>query len=126
MSGQRLMRVILLAGLGTTLAWGAGCSIIGSSSNVSVTGRQIPAESFSSIEVNQTTEEEVLERLGPPTRTMEAENGVIYVYEYEERRSSSGHLLLIFSGSSSRVERQTSYLLIRDGVVVRRWMDETI
>lgn len=123
MSEGRMRNGLVVTALAGVLALGAGCTIVGSRSDVSVTGRQIPAEAFGSIVPQESTEEDVLDLLGPPTRTLDAENGIIYVYEYEERRSSSGHLLLIFSGSSSRVERETTYLLIRDGVVVRTWTD---
>lgn len=101
-----------------------GC-LISSSSNEEVRGRPIAYETFTTMEPDVTSEEEMLGLLGPPTRTVAASNdGLIYVYEYESRRTSSGSVLLIFSGSSSKVSKQVAYVLVRDGLVVRHWLDE--
>ncbi len=115
-------------------AWGLGClgamaiglsgCVVGSSSYVETTGTPVSGATMGRLVAGQTTESQVLELLGAPTRSVDAEaGGKIYVWEYERIKRSSGHVIFVFGGSSVHEERQTAYVLMRNGVVQEYWLD---
>jgi hypothetical protein len=95
----------------------AGCAVINSNSSTSVSGTKVSERALNHVVVGETTEEQLIDLLGAPTRTLEVEKGVLYVYEYTEHRSSSGSLFLVFDGHSSKRVSATTSVLVRDGVV---------
>lgn len=100
-----------------------GC-VVGSKNQVSTKGRPISENTLDVLDPGTTTEQQLLDLLGPPTRTMTTdETGTIYVYEYERRKSGKGYILFAFAGSSESVEQRTVYVLIRNGVIERYWID---
>ena len=127
MTPMRLTKQVALIGtmmIASTVAM-TGCSIVSGSESVDVTGRPLSTTTFQALEEGASSESDVLDLLGAPTRTMTAdEGGVIYVYEYEKRRTSRGSVLLVFSGHSSKVYHQSAYVLVKEGVVQRWWIDE--
>lgn len=112
-----------LGWLGSVATGLTGC-VIGSSSSVETTGRPLSGDTMGRLVAGETTESQVLELLGPPSRSVEAESGgMIYVWEYERIRKSHGHLIFVFTGSSREEERQTAYVLVREGIVQEYWLD---
>ena len=104
----------------------AGCAVLGSSSDVDVEGTPISSLTLQQLEPGETTEQQVLNLLGPPSRTMERTDGEkTLVYEFRRTKESKGHLLFVFSGKSESSERRTAYVALRDGVVTRWWMDDS-
>ncbi len=108
---------------GLTLATLSGCLISGSK-DVTVTGTPISEQTLAAIEPDLTSEEQLLEMLGPPTRTMAAETGTIYVYEFQRRTRGGAAVFLVLSSGSDVTERTTTYALVKDGYVRRIWRDE--
>lgn len=100
-----------------------GC-LVGGSSSVRSSGTYVSGETLALIDEGQSTERELLDLLGAPSRTMRHHDGrTIYAYQYTMDAKSSGGVFLIAGGSSrARVER-TTYFEITDGVVTRFWTD---
>ncbi|MGP1346238.1 MAG: hypothetical protein ACTS3F_06170 [Phycisphaerales bacterium] len=100
-----------------------GC-LIGSKKSVQVTGRSFDPSLLNQVVVDQTTEIQLLDLLGPPTRTMAADaGGVIFIWEYRRVEDSRGYVLFVFGGSTERVEQQSVSVLVRDGLVRRVWQN---
>ncbi|MEO1129340.1 MAG: hypothetical protein AAFX05_06460 [Planctomycetota bacterium] len=118
--GHRIAATVMLA---VTLTMLSGC-VITSRSSDTVTGRQIGEQTLALLESEVTTEEQMLELLGAPTRSVAADGGgMIYIYEYERTRSSRGALFLVFSGKTQKTERQAVSIMVRDGVVQTWWAE---
>lgn len=102
----------------------AGC-VVGSKNTVSTTGRPISENTLDILEPGVTTERQLLDLLGEPTRVMNEDEvgGKVYVYEYERRKSGRGYILFAYAGSSESVEQRTLYVKIRDGAIERFWVD---
>lgn len=100
-----------------------GCLISGDS-DVDVRGVPISAATIDSINIGTTTEDEVIGLLGAPTRTSVTAERTILVYEFHKRTSNDTTVFLVFDGSSDKVERQITYVELKNGVVTRVWADE--
>lgn len=105
-----------------TLMLAPGC-VVGSKNQVHTTGRPISENTLDVLEPGVTTEQQLRDLLGEPTRTMASDSGTIYVYEYERRKSGKGYILFAFAGSSQSVEQRTVYILVNNGVIDRYWVD---
>lgn len=120
------MRTRIPAVLLTTAAilLSTGC-VVGSANKVSTKGRPISENTLEVLDPGTTTQQQLVDLLGEPTRTMDDEpaGGKIYVYEYERRKSGKGYILFAFAGSSESVEQRTLYVYIRNGVIERYWVD---
>ncbi len=114
--------VIGASALAACVAMG-GCLASGSSS-VRTSGQHVSDETLALIEPRSSTERELLDLLGPPSRTMHHHDGrTVHAYAYSMDARSSGSVFLIAAGSSrTRVER-TTYFEIQDGLVTRFWTD---
>ena len=98
-----------------------GCVI--TSKNVTrETGTKVPPHALNTVVVDRTTEAQLLETLGTPTRSMAAEDeGVIYVWEHTRVHHSRGSLLFVFGGSTEKSEESSTSALVRNGVVRSVW-----
>lgn len=121
MNTRRLAATLLTA---STLALLPAC-VVGSSNQVSTKGRPISENTLEVLEPGVTSERQLVDLLGEPTRVMNDDDvaGKIYVYEYERRKSGKGYILFAFAGSSESVEQRTLYVRIREGVIERYWVD---
>lgn len=100
-----------------------GCIVSGNSS-VSLSGQAVRDSSMKLLEPGVTTEEQVLELVGVPTRVVELDpNRKIYVYEWSRRESSSTAIFLLFSGSSAEETSRVVNIELVDGVVTRWWSE---
>ena len=100
-----------------------GC-LVGSKNSISESGRRIAPDLLSNITPDQTTETQMLDLLGTPSRTMAAdEAGTIYVWDYKRMEDSRGYVFLVFGGSTERVQQQSVSILVRDGIVRKVWQD---
>lgn len=98
-----------------------GC-VLTSSNETHVRGVRVEPVHLQNLEKDVTTEGELLERLGTPTRTMPAdEGGTIYVWEYEKCHESHGALIFVFGGHTEETEQCSASVLVRDGVVRSWW-----
>ncbi|GAB4546188.1 MAG: hypothetical protein Tsb0013_04830 [Phycisphaerales bacterium] len=99
----------------------SGC-LLRSHNESRVSGTQVSPHALATLVVDETTEAQLLERLGTPTRTMPAEgSGVIYVWESTRVEESAGALLFVFGGSTEKVEQRSTSVLVRDGLVRSCW-----
>jgi outer membrane protein assembly factor BamE (lipoprotein component of BamABCDE complex) len=101
-----------------------GCLVAGDN-DIRVTGTRVSAATLSTIEPGTTTETEVLALLGEPTRTVRLNEKRVLVYEYERVEDKDTAIFLVFGGSSSKTEKQTTYIEVdSDGTVSRAWTDD--
>ena len=100
-----------------------GCLISGDS-RVDVRGVTISSATIESIQAGSTTEDQVIGLLGAPTRTSVTSERTILVYEFYKSTRSDTTVFLVFDGSGERIQRQITYVELKDGVVTRVWADE--
>ena len=60
--------------------------------------------------------------LGDPSERSKLDDGTeIWKWNYTEHKSSSGHIFLLFDGSSTKETNQSAIIELKDGVVVKKW-----
>lgn len=101
----------------------AGCLISGDS-RVNVRGNPISSTTIEAIKPGVTTEDDVIGLLGAPTRTSVTSERTILVYEFSKVTRSDATVFLLFNGSDEEVEREITYVELKDGKVTRVWADE--
>jgi outer membrane protein assembly factor BamE (lipoprotein component of BamABCDE complex) len=115
---NRTAVTLLLAGSLMTLI---GCA--SGSHSVSTSGQAVGSQTLSRLEADVTTEDEMFELLGTPTRSVQSGGGgQIYVYEYERTVSAQGKAFFS-SGGTTVTQRRTVSVMVRDGVVRSWWVD---
>ncbi|MEO1129341.1 MAG: hypothetical protein AAFX05_06465 [Planctomycetota bacterium] len=115
---NRTAATLVLAASLTTLI---GC--VSGSQSVSTSGRELGTQTLSRLEADVTTEHEMFELLGTPTRSVESSGGgLIYVYEYERTVSAQGKAFLS-SGGTTVTQRRSVSVMVRDGLVRSWWVD---
>jgi hypothetical protein len=106
-----------------TLAMG-GC-LIGSRKVETGTGKEVSAATMSRIEPGVTTRQWVEATLGEPTSKAKLDDGTeVWKWSYSRVEASSGTVLFIFGGSSTKTRAGSAYVEMRDGVVTRAWRTE--
>ncbi len=98
----------------------AGCLVSGADST-EVRGTQVNPVTLETIQQQAMTREQVLDLLGPPTRSTEIKNGEIFSYDWEKRKEGGGAVLLLFAHRHSTEEKVTAYIQFEDGVVTKTW-----
>ena len=73
-----------------------GCLVSGADST-EVRGTQVATVTLETIKEQAMTREQVIDLLGPPTRSTEIKNGEIFSYEWEKRKEGGGAVLLLFA-----------------------------
>ena len=100
-----------------------GCLANGSSS-VKSSGQYVSKDTLALIESGASSERELLDLLGRPSRTMHHHDGrTIYVYDYKLDAKASGGVFLFVAGSSRKNIERTTYFEVKEGVVTRFWTD---
>jgi outer membrane protein assembly factor BamE (lipoprotein component of BamABCDE complex) len=116
------MRHAMVWAVCLVLAVISGGCLVGSSSKETRSGNYVPPATFDQIRPGRTTEGWVLATLGQPSqRTVLEDRTEVWKWSYTEHRSSSGHIFLLFSGSSQREDDRAAFVEIREGVVVKKW-----
>ncbi|HEX8521045.1 MAG TPA: outer membrane protein assembly factor BamE [Tepidisphaeraceae bacterium] len=112
-------RLFLLSGLSLALA---GC-LVTSNSRTSTSGNYVPESTFDRIEPGKTTAGWVKATLGEPsTRSkLEGDNAEVWKYNYTEKRTGSGTILVIFAGHDESEKQHAAYVEFKDGVVTKKW-----
>lgn len=111
----------IVAVLASTLL--PACFVIHADSHLRTTGRAVSAETLSRIEPGR-DREFVLALIGEPTSRTALEGGVeIWKWVYEEKRTRSSGLLLVVDSDETTERTGTTYVELRDGVVVKAWQD---
>ncbi len=120
---SRFARLATLTLVGLGLFALPGCLVSGEK-DVYTTGDPVAQNSLMLLEAGASTEDDVLELLGVPSRLVNLDDDrTIYVYEWSTRRESSTAIFLLFGGSSSTQTRGAANVEFRDGVVTRWWTD---
>lgn len=100
-----------------------GCLVSGADST-EVSGTQVAPLTLETLQEQAMTREQVIDLLGPPTRSTEIKNGEIFSYEWEKRKEGGGAVLLLFAHRHSTEEKSTAYVQFEDGVVTKTWMSK--
>lgn len=121
---NRFRCVMACACLVPGIALLSGC-IVSGKNRVATTGQPVAEQSLTLLEQGRTTEDQVLQLVGVPTRVVElGDQRKVYVYEWSRRQCSSTRILVLFSGSSSRETRGILNIEVVDGIVSRWWSEQ--
>jgi hypothetical protein len=94
-----------------------GC-LIASTRSASVTGREVTSAELNSIRPGETTEADVLTRLGAPTTTTQlSDGGKLHTWSATTTERSSGAVFLIFAGTSEKNTTRSVNVSCKDGLV---------
>ncbi len=101
-----------------------GCLVAGSQST-QISGQRVEQSSIALVEPGETTEEQIIQLVGVPTRAVElGDNRKVFVYEWTQREASSTRILVLFRGHNSTESRGITNIELVDGIVSRLWNDE--
>lgn len=123
MNGIRTLGVA--AGLAATLAM-SGC-LVTSHSSADEYGARVSNSTLNQVRVNQTTGDWLVATLGQPnSRTSVAGDPSVEIWKYDHSRnvSSSGTVLFLFSGSSSKRSDRSTCFELHNGIVSRYWVED--
>lgn len=126
MRGGRLVRGVSLvvAGLGLALVPGCLPTLVNASGSKTHTGEFVSRDAFGQVRTGKTTQAAVLAMLGEPTSRATDDYGhEVWAWRYEERKQSSGEVLLLFDISNHKVTPGAAFIEFQDGVVTRKWRD---
>jgi outer membrane protein assembly factor BamE (lipoprotein component of BamABCDE complex) len=114
----------IVGAMGVAGALVLGGCIANGSSSVKSSGQYVSGETLALIEPGTSSEKELIELLGRPTRTMHHHDGrTVYVYQYKLDSKASGGVFIFVAGSSRRNIERTTYFEVAGGVVTRFWTD---
>jgi outer membrane protein assembly factor BamE (lipoprotein component of BamABCDE complex) len=101
-----------------------GCVIVNADSHTKYEGRYVSDETLAQIQPGA-TQEYVLALMGEPSNRTELSDGTsIWKWAYSKRVSSQNHVLLLFSGDSSKESAGAVYVDFGpDHLVRRHWRD---
>ena len=98
-----------------------GC-LVGSNTTQSQSGKYVSDRTWRQIEEGETSVAWVEATLGEPSERRKMDNGSeIWKWNYTEHKNSSGHIFLLFDGSSSKEKQGAAIVEFKDGVVVKKW-----
>ncbi len=102
-----------------------GC-LAGGSSRTVESGTYVHPSTLQSVNVGQSTKDNVLMMLGEPSRKIKTEKGgEIWRYHYAKTKTSKGYVLFVFGGSNSESTTQTTAVRFNsEGVVEDIWRDD--
>lgn len=105
----------------TSLLGLAGC-LVSSDSHTSQSGKYVSDRTWRQIDEGETSAAWVEATLGEPSERKRMDDGTeIWRWNYTEHKSSSGHIFLLFDGSSSKERQSAAIIELKDGVVVKKW-----
>jgi outer membrane protein assembly factor BamE (lipoprotein component of BamABCDE complex) len=117
LSLRRTLSVIVIA----SLLGLAGC-LVSSDTHTSQSGKYVSDRTWRQIDEGETSAAWVEATLGEPTERKRMDDGTeIWRWNYTEHQSSSGHVFLLFDGSSSKERQSAAIIELKDGVVVKKW-----
>ena len=119
---RNLFRNLTIAGL---LFITSGC-LLTSSNSTKESGVQVGSTTLRQIEVGRTSEDWLIATLGPPTSRVAVRgpgNTELLTYNHALTHKSHGSVFLLFSGSSEKVDKSTTYFEVSDGIVMKYWTE---
>ena len=115
------LRGTLTLAVMTSLLGLAGC-LVSSDSHTSQSGKYVSDRTWRQIDEGETSAAWVEATLGEPSERKRIDDGTeIWRWNYTEHKSSSGHIFLLFDGSSSKERQSAAIIELKDGVVVKKW-----
>jgi outer membrane protein assembly factor BamE (lipoprotein component of BamABCDE complex) len=126
---RRILRgVCVVAAAGLSLAGlcgaGGGCgAIVSRSSNLHRSGTYVDRSTFGQIKTGKSTRDFVTATLGEPqARTPLEKGGEIWRWSYVDRKAGSGHVFLLYDGSTTKETVHTYFVQFdASGVVTKKW-----
>jgi len=94
----------------------SGCLITGGS-KTDIVGREVSPAEIASIKPGETTEESVLQLLGPATTTTQLSDGVMHSWVATRTERKAGAVFLIFANKSEKSQRTTLSVTCKQGMV---------
>ena len=100
-----------------------GC-LAGHHSSTKIHGAYVQPSDLSRIKKHSSTTDDVLQTLGEPTnRTTNDDGTETWTWNWTRKESDSGHLFLIFNGSSNKEIDESAHVQFEYGVVKDKWRD---
>ncbi len=100
-----------------------GC-LIGQHSNTKISGAYVQPSALSQVRLNHSTTDDVLNILGSPTTQRTDDDGTeVWTWNWTKHESGSGHVFLIFNGSSNKDIDQSAHIRFEYGVATQKWRD---
>ena len=116
-----LIRRILSVVVAVALLSQAGC-LVSNDTTRSQSGKYVSDRAWRQIDEGETSAAWVQATLGDPSERSKLDDGTeIWKWNYTEHKSSSGHIFLLFDGSSTKETNQSAIIELKDGVVVKKW-----
>lgn len=112
---------VIAAGMIAAAALPLGGCLISGSDSTQVRGTPVASLTLETLREQAMTRGQVIDLLGPPTRSTQIENGEIFSYEWERRTEGGGAVLLLFAHTRSTEEKSTAFVQFEDGVVTKTW-----
>lgn len=112
---------VIAAGLIVAAALPLGGCLVSGRDSTKVSGTPVASVTLETLQQQAMTREQVIDLLGPPTRSTEIKNGEIFSYEWEKRKEGGGAVLLLFAHRHSTEEKATAYVQFEEGVVTKTW-----
>lgn len=110
--------VLTAALLATSLT---GC-LIGSNERETLAGKQVSDATFNRIQPGVTTTEWIQGTLGEPSTKSTLSDGTeVWKWSYTKTKASSGTVLFLFGGSSSKTTAGSAYVEAKNGIVTKAW-----
>lgn len=117
---QRPCLVLALTAASLTLL--PGC-LVTRRSRTDYSGRYVSTGRFDAINTGDSADR-VIETLGEPSdRNTRDDGSEVWSWHYTRTKSSSGTVLLLFSGRSTDRSEGAAYVQLRDGVVEKSWRE---
>jgi outer membrane protein assembly factor BamE (lipoprotein component of BamABCDE complex) len=105
----------------TSLLGLSGC-LVSSDTHTSQSGKYVSDRTWRQIDEGETSAAWVEATLGEPSERKRMDDGTeIWRWNYTEHKNSSGHIFLLFNGSSSKEKQSAAIIELKDGVVVKKW-----
>jgi outer membrane protein assembly factor BamE (lipoprotein component of BamABCDE complex) len=107
--------------VGVSLLSLAGC-LVSNDTVHSQSGKYVSDRAWRQIDEGETSAAWVQATLGEPSERSKLDDGrEIWKWNYTEHKNSSGHVFLLFEGSSNKDINGSAIVELKDGVVVKKW-----
>jgi outer membrane protein assembly factor BamE (lipoprotein component of BamABCDE complex) len=99
----------------------AGC-LVSSNTTQSQSGKYVSDRTWRQIDEGETSAAWIEATLGEPSERKRLDDRTeIWKWNYTETKNSSGHIFLLFDGSSNKEKQGAAIVELRNGVVVKKW-----
>lgn len=100
----------------------SGC-LVGQHHSTQITGAYVQPADLSRVTTFSSTTDDVRQLLGEPTEKITNEHQETWTWNWHKREEGSGHLFLIFNGSSSKDIDESAHITFEHGIVIKKWRD---